>query len=88
MASKVKQSLNGGYMLDILQQLSRVCYYAPIGVGLVSLEGQWTNVNPALSQMIGYTEEELIRASFQEFSHSNDLRQLLDRLQQLLRKRY
>ena len=59
--------------------------HAPIGVVLVSLEGQLLQVNPALCQIIGYTEQELLATTFQELHALNDLtphtvplRQLVD----------
>ncbi|WP_054956452.1 PAS domain S-box protein, partial [Paenibacillus dakarensis] len=33
--------------------------YAPIGVAILSLDGKWLKVNPALSRMFGYTELEM-----------------------------
>ena len=32
--------------------------HAPIGVALVSLEGHWLKVNPALCEMVGYSESQ------------------------------
>ncbi|WJH36590.1 PAS domain S-box protein [Paenibacillus sp. CC-CFT747] len=47
--------------------------YAPIGIALVSLEGEWLQVNPELCRMIGYTEEELAALSLDDLTYPDDL---------------
>ena len=43
------------------------------GMALVSPEGRWLRVNPALCTMLGYTEAELLAADFQAITHPDDL---------------
>ncbi|MEG4392768.1 PAS domain S-box protein [Microcoleus sp. BROC3] len=57
---------------------------ASIGMALVSLDGHWIKVNPALCQIIGYSSEELLALTFQEISHPDDLEVDLSYLAQLL----
>jgi len=57
---------------------------APIGMGLVSLEGNWFKVNPALCELFGYEEEELLRKSFQEITHPDDLAADLAQVERML----
>lgn len=45
------------------------------GMGLVSIEGRWQSVNKGLCEMVGYTEEELLKLTFQELTHKDDLPQ-------------
>ncbi|MHA3789820.1 PAS domain S-box protein [Flavobacterium hauense] len=47
--------------------------YSPNGMALVGLEGQWMMVNEALSQMLGYTQDELLQITFQDVTHEEDL---------------
>ncbi len=70
---------------------------APVGIALVSLEGQFLRVNRALCAILGYTEEELHALDFQRLTHPDDLDADLKLLEQLvageipsyrMRKRY
>lgn len=47
--------------------------YSAIGMGLVSPEGRWINVNPQIPKMLGYSKEELIQKTFQEITYPEDL---------------
>ena len=46
---------------------------APIGMALVALDGRFVRVNPALSELLGYTVEELQGMRFQDITHADDL---------------
>ncbi len=46
---------------------------AAIGMALVSLEGDWLVVNPALCQMVGYSEAELQQTTSQAITYPEDL---------------
>lgn len=46
---------------------------AAIGMGIVSLEGRWLQVNSALCRMLGYTPDELRASDFQSITHPDDL---------------
>ena len=52
-----------------------------VGMALVSPEGEWLDVNPALCDMLGYSKDELIKLTFQHFSHPDDLKLDLHYLQ-------
>ena len=47
---------------------------AAIGMALVSLEGEWLQVNPSFCEMVGYSEAELVGRSFREITHPADLK--------------
>ncbi len=58
--------------------------YAPIGKALVSLEGKFMLVNKKLCELLGYSEEELLRQDFQHLTHPEDLDADLDCLKRTL----
>ncbi|MEG4011186.1 MULTISPECIES: PAS domain S-box protein [unclassified Microcoleus] len=57
---------------------------ASIGMAIVSLDGHWIKVNPALCQILGYSSEELLALSFQDITHPDDLDADLSYAHQLL----
>ncbi|MEG5064390.1 PAS domain S-box protein [Microcoleus sp. B3-A4] len=57
---------------------------ASIGMAIVSLDGHWIKVNPALCQIIGYSSEELLALTFQDITHPDDLDADLSYANQLL----
>ena len=57
---------------------------AAIGMALVSVEGRFVEVNDSLCTIVGYTAEELVRKTFQEITHPDDLDLDLEYLGQLL----
>jgi len=44
-----------------------------VGIGLVDLEGRLMESNPALQEILGYSEKELQNRVFTEFTHPDDL---------------
>ncbi len=57
---------------------------APIGMSLQSPVGRWLQVNQALCEILGYTEDELLARSFQEITHPDDLQNDLQLMHRLL----
>ncbi|MBD2101426.1 PAS domain S-box protein [Leptolyngbya sp. FACHB-261] len=57
---------------------------AAVGMCLVSPEGFFEAVNPALCEMLGYSELELFSLSYQEITHPEDLKLTLNYVQKVL----
>ncbi len=57
--------------------------FAPIGIALVSPAGNWLKVNHALSEILGYTEEELLQTDFQSMLFPEDLGNTLLKISEL-----
>ena len=57
--------------------------YAPIGIGIVSPDGKWLKINKALSEILGYTEEEFLAMEFQSMIYEDDLGDTLVKLHEL-----
>ncbi len=58
--------------------------HAAVGIGRATTDGRWVHVNQRLCDMVGYTREELLRRTFQDITHPDDLATARARAQQLL----
>ncbi|CAM2812111.1 GGDEF domain-containing protein [Legionella worsleiensis] len=58
--------------------------FAAIGMAIVSLEGKWLKVNQSMCQIVGYSEDELLKIDFQTITHPDDLKLDLSYVNQLL----
>jgi two-component system, sensor histidine kinase and response regulator len=66
------------------ERFSKAFEYAPVGMALVSIDGRWLKINQALSDLTGYSAEELINKNFQNMTHPDDLDADLSNVRQLL----
>jgi PAS domain S-box-containing protein len=57
---------------------------APIGIALVSVNGDWLRINAALCDIVGYSETELLGMTFQAITHPDDLESDLHQVKQIL----
>ncbi len=58
--------------------------YAPIGIGLLSSAGRWLKVNQALTDILGYTEQDFLAMDFQAITLPDDLGLTLVKVHELL----
>ncbi len=58
--------------------------HSGIGMALVSPEGEFLDVNPALCRFLGYSESELLALNFQSITHPEDLRADLQHVREML----
>jgi diguanylate cyclase (GGDEF)-like protein/PAS domain S-box-containing protein len=47
-------------------------HYSSVGTALVAPDGRWLGVNPALCEIVGYSEDELLRGDVQSITHPDD----------------
>lgn len=66
------------------QRFSSAFSTAPQGMALVSLQGQWLEVNEVLCEMLGYSREQLLCRDFQQITHPDDLETDLQNVEELL----
>uniref|UniRef100_A0A832M3Y7 histidine kinase n=1 Tax=Oscillatoriales cyanobacterium SpSt-402 TaxID=2282168 RepID=A0A832M3Y7_9CYAN len=69
---------------DSEERFRRAFDDAPIGISLVCPTGQFLKVNAHYCSLLGYTEEELLALTFQEITHSADLKTDEEGFRQLL----
>lgn len=54
------------------------------GIAVVALDGHWLKVNNSLCEILGYSEEELLKTDFQSITYTDDLDIDLEKVQQLI----
>ena len=57
---------------------------APIGIAHVNPDGQWLRVNKQLCEIVGYTQEELLRLKYQDITHPEDLAEDVARAEEII----
>jgi len=55
------------------EQFRQTFDFAPNGIALVNPDGKWLRINRSLCNLLGYTEQELLRTDFQHITHPDDL---------------
>ena len=61
----------------------RSAFHHAAGMGLVGPDGRWIQVNKSLCEMLGYSEADLLRGTFQRSTHPDDLNLILEQLHKL-----
>ncbi|HWI18391.1 MAG TPA: PAS domain S-box protein, partial [Vicinamibacterales bacterium] len=70
---EMEERLDAAAALRDSEEKFRIAMHAsPIGQALMGADGRWTEVNPALCQIVGYTAEEMLRLSFRDITHPDD----------------
>ncbi len=58
---------------------------APTGVAVLDIEGNYVNVNPSLCDILGYSKPDLLKLSYKDITHPDDIDISNEYLQKLLR---
>jgi PAS domain S-box-containing protein len=58
---------------DSEERFRKIFEEGPLGMAIVGLDYRFINVNSALCQMLGYSEQELTALTFPEITHSEDI---------------
>ncbi len=67
------------------EQRNRLSFvHAPVGKAIVELDGRWRQVNTAVVELTGYTEQQLLGMTFQDITHPEDLELDLSHLHRLV----
>lgn len=57
---------------------------AAVGIAHISLEGRWMKVNQKICDIVGYSREELLKLTFQDITHPDDLNTDLEFVRKML----
>lgn len=71
--SKTKQATTGKEFVETDELFHLAFNHSGIGMALLSMDGRWLKVNPVLYKILGYTEDELQKTTFQALTHPDDL---------------
>jgi diguanylate cyclase (GGDEF)-like protein/PAS domain S-box-containing protein len=82
--SPEQSSAREAELREIRERFNAVFNHAPIGMALVSTTGEFLMVNEALCGLVGYSEQDLLQASFQGITHPHDLEADLAYVEQML----
>jgi PAS domain S-box-containing protein len=66
------------------ERFRRAFEHAAIGMAIVSLQGKWLRINSSLFNILGYQPSELLRLSFQDLTHPEDLNKDLNLLNEVI----
>ncbi|MEO5957559.1 MAG: PAS domain S-box protein [Opitutaceae bacterium] len=58
--------------------------FAGVGMAIVGLDGRWLRVNRSICEIVGYPEPELLKKTFQDITHPDDLDADLAHVQDLI----
>ncbi|TQI70609.1 PAS domain S-box-containing protein [Gramella sp. Hel_I_59] len=81
----INHRLTAEKKLRISEQTFRGSFeHAAIGMAILDVSGNWLSVNKSLCNIIGYTEKELRKLTFQDITHPDDLNNDLNLLEELV----
>ena len=72
-------------LLRANEEINRVTFdQAAVGIAHVGIDGSWLRVNDRLCSIVGYSREELLRTTFQDITHPDDLETDLEHVREVL----
>ena len=71
--------------LEQNEELFRLTFEnAAVGIAHVGLDGRWLRVNPRMTEITGFTAEQLLATDFQSITHPDDVKEDLEHVNRLL----
>ena len=83
-ADVTKQVMSEAGLLESEERFRHAFEYSAIGLALLEPNGTWMAVNKAVCDIVGYTEAELLKLTFQDITHPEDLEKDLGYVKQLI----
>ena len=85
LAGLIKERHRVGRRLRNMEERFRATFeQAATGIAHVSPDGHWLRVNQKLCDIVGYSDEELLKLSFQDITHPDDLESDVELAKKLL----
>ncbi len=85
LAQDVTEARAAEHTLKESEERNRLTFeHAPTGQTIVELDGRLRQVNAALTRLLGYSEDQLLKMTFQEITHPDDLELDLTHLNRLV----
>ncbi len=69
---------------EINERFTKAFQHASIGIALIAPDGTWMKVNNSVSNIVGYSEEELINFTIQDITHPDDWALEMEQINKLL----
>ncbi|KTC79823.1 putative regulatory protein [Legionella cherrii] len=79
-----QRKINEDVLRESEERFHSVFEAAAIGMAIVDINGRFVQVNKALCQLVGYTSDELLKKTFIDITHPDDLETDLGYVKQLL----
>ncbi len=73
-----------GMLRESLQMFRTTFDQAAVGLAHIDLEGRWVRVNNKLLEIVGYSSQELLKRTFEEMIHPDDVEANRERMKRLL----
>jgi two-component system sensor histidine kinase UhpB len=71
--------------LEQNEELFRLTFEnAAVGIAHVGLDGRWLRINPRMTEITGFTSEQLLATDFQSITHPDDVKEDLEHVKRLL----
>jgi|GEM_PF-2136894 len=70
-------------LIESEERFRTIFEQAAVGLGHLTLDGQWTLVNNVLCQITGYSREEMHNLTYQKITHTDDLAKSMKLVRQL-----
>lgn len=72
-------------LLENQKRLAETEKFSLVMVTYAGLDGKWFKVPPSLCDLLGYTEEELLRSNFNDITHPDDIERDLKECEKLIK---
>ncbi|MGO8879599.1 MAG: PAS domain S-box protein [Desulfomonilaceae bacterium] len=81
----IKSKTVGDALRESQKRFRNVFEQGPIGIAIIGLDYRWITVNAKVSEIVGYTKDELTKLTFVDITHPDDIDKDVEYAEQLSR---